>query len=244
MKRYLIVLLCLGLLAPARASASSGGVELGTQFHRNVVGKVVQLRLQNYEQSSIQLMGSWTITDVRSGEQVSHYDYSDEELELGPGEQIIWDWPQDDACYGICRNVRAGEPVGPGLYEAKVESSLGTVTRRFQIGRYFTVNFRCNDTGDCDWDPFIVYVNTPDEVAQMESEAANEEKTLIVSGIVRSGKPYNPSWRISMAPGSIVLGEVFIEVCDGSPKYVQRHRSEWFGERWCPWSSYVEKVGR
>ena len=244
MKRSLILLLCLGLLLPAGASASGGGVELGTEFHRNVVGKVVRLRIQNYEQTAIQLMGSWTITDVRSDQQVSHYDYSDEELELGPGEGIVWDWPQDDACYGICRNVRAGEPVGPGLYEAEVETSLGTVTHRFQIGRYFTVNFRCNDTGDCDWDPFVVYVNTPEEVAQMEAEAAAEEKTLIVSGIVRSAKPYNPNWRISMAPGTIVLGEVFIEVCDGSPKYVQRHRSEWFGERWCPWSSYVEKAGR
>jgi hypothetical protein len=37
---------------------------------------------------------------------------------------------------------------------------------------------------------------------------------------------------------------VAIEVCDGNPRYVQRHRDEWRGETWCPWSSYVEKVGR
>jgi hypothetical protein len=78
----------------------------------------------------------------------------------------------------------------------------------------------------------------------METEAAAEEKTLIVSGVVRRPQRYNPDWRFAMRSGSIVLGEVFIEVCDGSPKYVQRHRSEWLGERWCPWSSYVEKVGR
>jgi hypothetical protein len=46
-----------------------------------------------------------------------------------------------------------------------------------------------------------------------------------------------------MGPHSIVLGEVFVEVCDGSPFYVQRHRKEWLGERWCPWDSYVKRIG-
>jgi hypothetical protein len=47
-----------------------------------------------------------------------------------------------------------------------------------------------------------------------------------------------------MGPSSIVLGEVFVEVCDGDPNYVERHRREWLGERWCPWSSYVKREGR
>lgn len=243
MKRILILLTSFALLIPHGAVASGGGVEQTTSHHRNVVGKVVGITLQNYEQSAVTLDGAWTITDVRTGKQVSHYDFAEDQRELGPGEAIEWEWMQDDACYGICRNVRAGEPVGPGIYEASVETSLGTSTRRFHVGRYFTVGFRCGDT-DCGWDDFVVYVNTPDEVAQMETEASSSDKTLIVSGIVRSRKPYNRNWRFSMAPGSIVLGEVFIEVCDANPRYVQRHRSEWFGERWCPWSSYVEKVGR
>ena len=240
MKRTSIALLtALSLLAPMGASASSGGVEQTTSHHRNVVGKVIQITLQNYEQTEITLSRPWTITNARSGEQVSHYDFSDEELTLGPGETLEWDWMQDDACYGICRNVRAGEPVGPGIYEASVETSLGTSTRRFQIGRYFTIGFTSRPQAK-----FIVYVNTPDEVAQMEAEAAKDSEKQIVSGIVRRGRPYNRDWKFSMAPGSIVLGDVFIEVCDGSPYYVQRHRTEWYGERWCPWSSYVEKVGR
>jgi hypothetical protein len=41
-----------------------------------------------------------------------------------------------------------------------------------------------------------------------------------------------------------VLGEVFIEVCDAAPRYVERHKKAWLGERWCPWSSYVSKTGR
>ena len=236
------MLVALGLLVPHGSAAAGGGVDHSTRFHRNLVGKTVEITLQNHEQTAVELIGPWTITDARSGQQVSHYFFSDER-ELAPGEKIVWAWMQDDACYGSCQNVRAGEPVGPGVYVASVETSLGVEKRRFQIGRYFTVGFRCGET-DCSWDDFVVYVNTPDEVAQMEAEAVSAEKTLIVSGIVRRARPYNRNWRFSMGPGSIVLGEVFIEVCDGSPRYVQRHRSEWVGERWCPWSSYVEKVGR
>lgn len=239
MKRYLLVLLCLGLLAPAAARAS-GGVDLTVNRDRYVVEEMVQLRIQNHKEAAIELIGPWTITDARSGEQVSFYEFSDDEKTLGSGEQILWEWPQDDACYGICRNVRAGEPVGPGVYEAAVETSLGVITKRFHVGQYFTLGFTSRPQAK-----FVVYVNTPAEVAQMEAEvvAAPEDKQ-IVSGIVRRGKGYNPDWNFTMGPGSIVLGDVFIEVCDGSPYYVQRNRSEWLGQRWCPWSSYVEKVGR
>ena len=240
----LALLLVVASLSGASASPQPNG-ELDVAHERNVLGKITTLTITNSGEATLELVSPWVILDARAHQQVSHYDFSDDERTLEPGEQIVWEWMQDDACYGICRNVRAGEPVGAGVYESSVETSQGVRVRvRLQLGRYFTVNFRCNDTGDCDWDPFVVYVNTPDQVAQMEAEAAAEEKTLIVSGIVRRAHPYNPNWMFAMRSGSIELGEVFIEVCDGSPKYVQRHRSEWFGERWCPWSSYVEKVGR
>jgi hypothetical protein len=47
-----------------------------------------------------------------------------------------------------------------------------------------------------------------------------------------------------MGTRSIVLGQVFTEVCDASPTYVQNHRADWLGRRWCPWSSYVKRAGR
>jgi hypothetical protein len=77
----------------------------------------------------------------------------------------------------------------------------------------------------------------------MTAQANSDEKTLIVSGIVRRQVLYNSRWDFSMGHRSIELGEVFIEVCDGAPRYVQRHRDEWFGQRWCPWSSFVKRIG-
>ena len=66
----------------------------------------------------------------------------------------------------------------------------------------------------------------------------------IVSGIVRAKRPFNQPWSYTMGPQSIVLGQAFIEVCDASPTYVENHRADWLGQRWCPWSSYVKHAGR
>jgi hypothetical protein len=78
----------------------------------------------------------------------------------------------------------------------------------------------------------------------MRREAAAEDKTLIVSGIVRDAARYNPDWSYTMGPGTIVLGEVFTEVCDANPNHVENNRRAWMGQRWCPWSSYVEREDR
>ncbi|MFN2388618.1 MAG: hypothetical protein ABR575_03290 [Actinomycetota bacterium] len=61
---------------------------------------------------------------------------------------------------------------------------------------------------------------------------------------MRRGRPYNPAWSYTVGPSSIFVGEVFVEVCDASPEYVEENRREWLGEQWCPWSSNVQAVGR
>jgi hypothetical protein len=246
MRKILVAALAaLSLLGGTASGGQSPGAEMSTDRNRYVVGRAVTLTLRNAGSTDISLSGSWTITDVRTERQVSHYDFSEEQLTLEPDEEVVWEWMQDDACYGICRNVREGQPVGPGVYRSSVESSEGTLTTRFETGRFFTIDFTCGEGDGCTpVKEFIVYVNTPEEVSQMEREAERRRKTLIVSGIVRKRVRYNPDWKMSMGPGSIVLGQVFTEVCDASATYVQRHREDWFGERWCPYSSYVKRVGR
>ncbi len=242
MRRALLAAILLVTALPMGAASSSAAAVISQQVKtRNVVSQPVSIRLENEGDSAIELANPWVIRDVRSGEELSHYWFSDEQLTLDPGEAVVWEWLQDDACYGACQNVRAGEPVGPGAYQVEVTRADGmfTYNRAFRVGQYFTIGFESRPRAK-----FIVYVTTPEEVAQMEAEAAAEDKTLIVSGKVRWHKRYNPDWNFTMGPASIVLGEVFIEVCDASPYYVQRHRKEWLGKRWCPWSSYVEKVGR
>ena len=88
---------------------------------------------------------------------------------------------------------------------------------------------------------FTVFSNRADVVEQMRAELERpQEERQIVAGVVKARRPgYNADWEFILGPRSIFLGEVFMEVCDGSPYYVEKHRAEWRGQQWCPWSSYV-----
>lgn len=170
--------------------------------------------------------------------------WSDEERTVAPGDSRTWEYPQDfNTCGsdGACTTI--GGTIPAGNYRAVVESSVGTLEAPFLTGQTFTLGFRCGDT--CLHDDFIVFVAREKARAAMEEEAARPyaDRRLIVSGVVRGPVRYNPAWEFSMGARSIVVGEVFVEVCDGNPHYVERNYDEWRGERWCPWSSYVKEAG-
>lgn len=240
--RKILLALCLVASAAVPASASPGGeVTFDTDRQRYRDGVIVTLTLHNGTAQSITMENPWEIQNRRTGDTESVYMWPADQLVVAPGDDRVWRWEQNDGgCYGQCENVQYGDPVGPGKYLGVANTTGDDFGALFDVGEFFTLGFRSRPKID-----FVVYVSTPDEVAQMRAEAAAPaEDKRIVSGIVRRGKRYNPEWNFTMGPASIVLGDVFIEVCDASPYYVQRHRGKWLGERWCPWSSYVEKVGR
>ena len=241
MKRILslvVVLLVVG------ASAGTASPVFNPRFSaspgRFTAGEFVDIVLVNEGTADITMGSIWDLSYL-GGDATAFYQWPEGDLVLEPGESRVWRWDQRvNACYGECQNVREGDPAEPGRYEVATTIDGVEHSVRFYLGEYFTIDFR-----NMDADEFTVFVSTAPEIGQMTAEAGKptEDRRLIVSGKVRTRRPYNPNWRFSMAPGSFVLGEAFIEVCDGSPRYVERHRSEWLGERWCPWSSYVKRAG-
>jgi hypothetical protein len=200
-------------------------------------GDEVAITLFNDGTRSITMSNVWEIRSLDGGGSSQYY-WPEDQLEIGAGEVVTWFWDQHvNACYGACQNVREGDPAPVGRYVATAAVEGEEVTTRFSVGQFFTLGFRERSA------EFSVFVSTQKEIDQMSAEAAADEKTLIVSGIVKKQVPYNSRWNFSMGHRTIELGEVFIEVCDGSPRYVHRHRDEWLGDRWCPWSSYVKRVG-
>ena len=239
-KLALALALIASLFVPASASAA-GEVTFDTEYTRYREGVIVTLTFHNGSDANVTMENPWVIENRRTGDTESIYVWPDDQLVVKPGEDRVWRWEQNDGgCYGQCENVQYGDPVGPGRYLGIARTTGTDYGAPFDIGEFFTLGFTSRPNIE-----FVTYVNTPEEVAQMKAEVTRSpEDQQIVSGIVRRGKRYNPDWNFTMAPGSIVLGDMFIEVCDGSPFYVQRRREEWLGQRWCPWSSYVEKVGR
>lgn len=240
--RKLSLLCALLFIAAATpvAAVAPNDPELTTDKKRYRSERPVTITLKNQAEYELSFETPWRIENSK-GETVSRFHWSEGESPLGPGQSLSWVWdqsPNDCGSDGACTKV--GGYVSPGTYTAKVETQDGTAEARFHIGEYFTVGFESRPKLR-----FGVFVARADAIEQMRAEAAATDKTLIVSGKVRARKaPYNPDWRFIMDPKTIVLGEMFIEVCDGSPWYVQRNLDEWRGERWCPWSSYVMKQGR
>jgi hypothetical protein len=223
---------------PATTAADEAPVSLPLERpHRP--GAPVIIGLQNVSDERQRLTRRWTITRAKTGDVVARFHWSRDERWLAPDQTAIWEWDQREGSYSSEPSPPDdGRRVGPGGYVATLDESDESLTRRFHIGRYFTLGFEGRDA------TFVVFVNEAKPIRKMKAEAEAEDKTLIVSGKVRGATRYNSPWSYSMGPGSIVLGEVFLEVCDGSPGYVERHRDEWLGKRWCPWSSYVAEVGR
>lgn len=204
------------------------------------VGDEVAISLINDGTATVTMSDVWQIEPIDGGAS-AQYVWGDEELELEPGEAVTWRWDQFvNRCYGICQNVREGDPAPMGRYVATATVDGEEVRARFSLGQFFTLGFRHIDAAD-----FVVFVSTAPEIEQMTAEAQEprRKRKVITSGLVAKRVPYNSEWNFSMDHRSIALGDVFTEVCDGSPGYVERHRGEWLGDRWCPWSSYVKRVG-
>ena len=222
----------------APISAAEDTLVLHLKRHHRPGAPVIVV-LQNASDEPQRFETPWTITRAKTHEVVAQFHWSVAERRLAPDETAIWEWDQRRGSHSTePAPPDEGDRVGPGGYVLTIDTGDEVLKRRFHIGRFFTLGFDGRAAS------FVVFVNEARPIKLMKAEAGAEDKTLIVSGKVREARRYNGDWSYSMGPGSIVLGEVFIEVCDGSPRYVERHKDEWRGKRWCPWSSYVAAIGR
>jgi hypothetical protein len=196
-------------------------VDFGAAGERFLQSDSVEVSLTNNTGHAIDLLGGG-IYSVKTGERLVKLE--PERRRLAAGSEHAWTW------------ITEGRV---GRFVARFETSAGKFSDRFEKGAYFTLSFDKSD------DTFVIWVREAKPIQQLRNDLErNENNRRIVSGIVSKAVPYNRAWSYSMGPGSIVLGDVFTEVCDASPDYVENHRRAWMGDRWCPWSSFVAFEGR
>lgn len=67
------------------------------------------------------------------------------------------------------------------------------------------------------------------------------QRRMITGPIATGNGGVNGKWTWHFVPDQWTLAEMSIELCDGSPSYVEAHRDEWIRDvkRYCPWSSGV-----
>ena len=129
---------------------------------------------------------------------------------------IRQDWPvagrlASRLCLGGCSLLAVVAALGAA-------TSLGptvTAADAGEPGAFFTLGFKGSDR------TFVLLAQEQKAIRELRADLSKpRSERRIVSGIVRTGKPYNQPWSYTMGSRSIVLGQVFTEVCDASPTYV------------------------
>lgn len=94
---------------------------------------------------------------------------------------------------------------------------------------------------------FRVWVTSPGGVQHIQQWLASGPQvgTLGIPGApIELDGTFNPGYGYRLKPGEVNFGENWIELCDGTPCYVQSHATEWATNpaTWCPWDSRVRAV--
>lgn len=103
-------------------------------------------------------------------------------------------------------------------------------------GQFFTVRV-INDT-------FVMFVTDPATI-QLARENFEGKNNRFPSGRIQAGNGgFNGIWGWHYVPESIRMVEVAVEVCDGTPSYVNTHLNDYLAVGYCPWTAKVIKIGR
>ena len=92
----------------------------------------------------------------------------------------------------------------------------------------------------------IIKLRDQNKIEEARAFLRSKSSAGVMGEIIKYRASYNPSWSYHLKPSSIKFFELAIEVCDASPKYIEKHLnkvgSDFLpGKIWCPWSSYLRK---
>jgi hypothetical protein len=66
----------------------------------------------------------------------------------------------------------------------------------------------------------------------------------IPGGPIELDGTYNPGYSYRLDPAQVSIAEIWTEVCDAAPCYIEADPEAWFGNPgdWCPWGFTVETI--
>ncbi len=107
----------------------------------------------------------------------------------------------------------------------------------------------CTPPNDGLWATFDVVgevyranITNPTGITQAIDLWTGKSTTAIPNGtLICSPAPYNCGWDFHQDPATIQFADFTIEVCDGTPSYVDANCSS-FGNQYCPWSAKLTEL--
>lgn len=91
-------------------------------------------------------------------------------------------------------------------------------------------------------DVYRAHITNPNGIQQALDLWAGTSKAAIPNGaLVCASASFNCGWGFHQDPATIEFAELTIEVCDGTPSYVDANCGD-FGAQYCPWSATLSEL--
>lgn len=103
-------------------------------------------------------------------------------------------------------------------------------------GQFFTVKVAS--------DTFVMYVTDATTIQLAADNFAGKNNRFPTGRIEAGNGGFNGIWGWHYVPDNVRMVEASVEVCDGTPSYVNTHLNDYLAIGYCPWSAKVIKVGR
>ncbi|MGH7710389.1 MAG: hypothetical protein ACREOG_03845 [Gemmatimonadaceae bacterium] len=91
---------------------------------------------------------------------------------------------------------------------------------------------------------FAVRVVDQATFAKLNARMQSGNPGVIIGRVVIGDGGFNAPWTWHLEPSSIDAPQASIELCDGTPSYLEAHRDEWIASvrDYCPWTAKVVSV--
>ncbi len=91
---------------------------------------------------------------------------------------------------------------------------------------------------------FAVRVTDQPTFEQLSARMQSGKAGVILGRVAAGNGGFNGPWSWHLVPTTIQVADFAIELCDGTPSYVEAHRDEWIRtvRNYCPWSAKVVAV--
>jgi len=84
---------------------------------------------------------------------------------------------------------------------------------------------------------FVLRSTNPQTIAQLRDVVAGRRQGFPAGPLLRGDGGFNGPWSWHLDPTATQVVEVAIEVCDGTPSYVEAHVADF--PTYCPWAARV-----
>ena len=84
---------------------------------------------------------------------------------------------------------------------------------------------------------FVMRVEDPETIRLARENLQGRNQAFPVGPLLRGDGGFNAPWSWHFDPAEVRLAEAAIEVCDGTPSYVESHLEDY--PTYCPWAAEI-----